>query len=450
MNYDRTRIYAVAGRPILHSRSPEMFNAAFASVPVDAVYTRLTAPCVEDVIRIVREAGFSGLNITSPFKESVIPLLDNISEEARVVGAVNTVLVNEGRFTGHNTDVEGVREALRCHGVSPFGKRAVVIGAGGAARAALCALRSEGAEVVVANRTFHKAAGLAEEFGCRATPLQKVARDLREDSILISAVPALEETVLPSIPGRFTVLDGRYASETTLCAEARRRGCMVIDGREWLLFQGAAAFRLFTGLEAPLEAMRAALYRRCQGDRRNGDRNVAFVGFMGTGKSSVAAETAKRAGMTFIDIDGAIEEEAGCVVFRIFSERGEAAFRDMEEREIHRIRPDSQVVIACGGGAVLRPQNRETLKNDCTVIWLWAGMETVRERIDTDGKRPLYRSDDSAVIRQMLADRLSLYASVSDLVISSENGTPADIAESVLKELSLHKIDGEKDRKASR
>ena len=162
------KIFASTGKPIMQSASPQMHNTGFAACGgINAVYTRLAADSMEEALEAARQIGMSGLNVTAPFKESACKLADSLDADAAATGAVNTLLIaKSGKTRGFNTDVEGVRSALASAGVELSGAAAVVLGAGGAARAAAYALCKSGASVTVANRTVGKAKEIASRFGC--------------------------------------------------------------------------------------------------------------------------------------------------------------------------------------------------------------------------------------------------------------------------------------------
>ncbi len=428
----KTKIFAVAGDPVLHSMSPAMLNAAFAERAIDAVYIRLAASRAEEILNCANEMGLAGFNVTSPFKEEIVPLLDDVDDLARRIGAVNTVVLDQGRTKGYNTDAEGVVDALVAAKVRLSGSKAIVIGAGGAAKAAIFGLLSEGAEVTVINRTLEKAQVLAEKTGCMVSRLEDIEKELVNTDILVSCVSSGQRFIEPRLLREgLAVLDANYSTETFLVKDATERGCRVVDGREWLLFQGAGAFRHFTGAEPPLTAMRKVLRER-QSLRR---RNIAFVGFMATGKSTVARVVSEKADLPLIDIDVEIERKARTSIREIFENKGEEAFRRMERAEIRRIGRAEKAIIACGGGAVLNEKNRASLKKNCIVVWLWADAGSILRRVGGNGDRPLLneRRDESAV-KKLLHERLPLYARCSDLVVRSENSEPEEIARKVYEE----------------
>jgi len=425
-------IYAVAGNPIMHSRSPMMFNAAFRVLSIDATYTRFAARDAEEAAECMRTIGIAGLNITSPFKEEIMQYLDWIDDKAALIGAVNTVVNRDGILLGFNADWIGVRDAFIENGTSLSGKKAIVIGAGGAARAAVHALISEGSDVVVCNRTPEKAEKITRDKGCRMATLNSLDKEMTDADILISCLPTVSDHVVPSssLHKGIIVLDANYGSETVLLRDARAKGCTIIDGREWLLFQGAAAFTCFTGLEAPCSVMREQLYAQAG----NGKRSLALIGFMASGKTTVAQELGQRFGCTTIDIDKEIELTTGCTICDLFATKGERAFRDLEKESVARIPGLSGAVIACGGGAILDANNRVIIKNNCHVVWLWADPKSIAARVGNKNVRPLLFGSDEKGIDEMLKGRLFFYALTSDVIMRTDNRSATDIAERIENE----------------
>ncbi|OGO40796.1 MAG: shikimate dehydrogenase [Chloroflexi bacterium RBG_16_57_9] len=271
----------IMGWPIEHSLSPAMHNAAFAALGLDWVYVPLpVAPDqVREAVQGLRALGFVGASVTIPHKQAVMPWLDEMSAAARAIGAVNTLVVRDGRLLGENTDWLGFLASLREAGVEPAGRRALVLGAGGAARAVVYALASVGAKVVVVNRTHARAEKLVEELsqipGVKALAgrLHPLAAeglvpgelDLVVNTTSVGMWPRADESPWPEgvpLPAAAVVCDLVYNPlETQLLKSARSSGCRVIDGLGMLVHQGAAAFELWTGVEAPVKVMREELMR---------------------------------------------------------------------------------------------------------------------------------------------------------------------------------------------
>lgn len=268
------------GDAVRGSLSPRIHNAAFAALGLNWCYVAfpVTRDRLGDALRGLPALGIAGANITVPHKEAALAYLDETTDDARAIGAVNTIQVAGGRLIGHNTDGGGLLDALRWDGaVSVADTRAVIMGAGGAARAAAFALAGAGAaSVVIANRNWDRAASLAgivrrsfPRCPVDATALDGhgVASALREASLVIQATTlggGAQRTVSPVDPaalhsGLF-VMDMIYdPRETVLLREARARGCRTLGGLAMLVYQGARAFEIWTGRGAPVGVMRDAV-----------------------------------------------------------------------------------------------------------------------------------------------------------------------------------------------
>jgi shikimate dehydrogenase len=260
-----TRVVAVIGDPVEHSRSPAMHNAAFAALGLDWVYVAFPVPRGEGTaaVRAVRVLGMAGLNVTMPHKADAAAACDEMAPAATALGAVNTVVARpDGALVGHSTDGEGFLRALADEDVIPSGRRCLVLGAGGAARAVAHALGGAGADVTVAARredAARSAAALAP--GGNAVTLDDVPVETFD--LVVNATPLGMHDEPPPIdvarirPEQF-VYDTVYPGETPLLIEARRRGAGAAGGLGMLVHQGALSFELWTGGTPPLDVMRRA------------------------------------------------------------------------------------------------------------------------------------------------------------------------------------------------
>ncbi len=257
----------VCGWPIAHSRSPAMQNAALAALGLDDWrYQRLPVPPdrFAETVRALPAAGFAGVNVTIPHKEAALAVADDASDTARAVGAANTLTFAHGRLEADNTDVAGLLAALPPD--QPEGRTALVLGAGGAGRAAAYALlRAGAADVMVWNRTPERAERLCAELGGRAVTVPDTTADLVVQCTSVGLHPDGDPFKrLPLRADAFTattcVVDMVYTSGgTAFLQAARRRGSVVVDGLEILVGQGAAALERWTGRPAPRDVMRAAV-----------------------------------------------------------------------------------------------------------------------------------------------------------------------------------------------
>lgn len=273
----KTRLLAVIGAPIAHSLSPIIQNAALHAAGLDYVYAALPvrADALASAVRGLYDAGIAGFNVTIPFKTAIIPLMDALSEDARRIQAVNTVVVEDGRLVGHNTDVAGFLAGFAERGIALTGKNAVLIGAGGAARAALWGLLRSGAHsVVIGVRSVDKGTTLAVDFASDGDVLALAFDDpafisaLNAADILVQTTPlgmtphteAMPPVNVSMINPSAVVYDLIYTpAETRFLREARARGCETINGETMLVAQGAEAFHLWTGKRPDVELMKRVL-----------------------------------------------------------------------------------------------------------------------------------------------------------------------------------------------
>ena len=270
----KTKVCGIIGDPIEHTMSPVMHNAAFKNKGIDYVYLafRVKKEELGKAIEGMRALDIRGLNITIPHKVTVIPFLDELDPLADKIGAVNTIVNDNGVLRGYNTDATGFLQALLERGIEPKGKSVVILGAGGASRAISFILAERGSSLVILNRTWDKAKicadRISETFQRKATALklnrENLAAALSQADILVNATsigmsPNINETPVTSNllkPG-LVVFDIVYNPiKTRLRREAEAAGATVISGLDMLVWQGALAFEKWTGLKAPVELMR--------------------------------------------------------------------------------------------------------------------------------------------------------------------------------------------------
>lgn len=263
----------VIGDPVEHSISPAMQQPALDALSIPATYERWHTPLetLPERIRSLRAPDVLGANVTVPHKEQVLPLVEEISDLARRAGAVNTISNRNGRLLGDNTDVYGLGRSLALHSDRLHGCRAVVLGAGGAARAVVLSLEIVGAgQISVLNRTVERAERLRDELA--PAPVIALATDspaadeaIRDADLLINATAIgwkrgeipLAAHRIEAFPNDALVVDITYR-DTDLLDAARARGLRTLDGLEMLVFQGARSLEIWTGLEPPVEIMMAA------------------------------------------------------------------------------------------------------------------------------------------------------------------------------------------------
>jgi len=271
----KTRVCAIIGDPVEHSLSPVMHNAAFKKLGLNLVYVAFTVTSTELKTAVLgaKSLGLKGLNVTMPHKNAVMNYLDAVDSTAKSIGAVNTVLNNQGKLIGYNTDGSGAMIALQENGVDPEEKKLVLLGAGGAAKAIAYQAAQDVEELVILNRTPEKAKKLAEalkSFGAKVKAGTLSSKVLEEElpttDILVNATsvgmpPDVDISPVPSdlLHSDLSVMDIIYNPlETKLLKDAKSAGAKVVSGIEMLLYQGAVAFEIWTNCPAPVEVMREA------------------------------------------------------------------------------------------------------------------------------------------------------------------------------------------------
>lgn len=248
----QTKLYGIIGNPVCHSLSPTIHNGAFRRMGLNAVYLAFEVKDLKEAISGIRELGLRGVSVTLPFKNQIIPFLDNVEEVAGKIKAVNTLLHEGEKLTGYNTDWRGALEALE-EKVDLNGKRVVLLGAGGAARAIGFALKTRACEVIISNRTRDRGVRLAKELRCVHQPLSSI--EGVDANVIINATsagmyPNDEENLIPRKVLRegMTVMDIVYHPlQTKLLRKAEERGCQTINGLEMLARQGTRQLEIWTG-----------------------------------------------------------------------------------------------------------------------------------------------------------------------------------------------------------
>lgn len=396
--------YGLIGAKLGHSFSAEIHRE------IGGYDYRLTELAPEEVPRFLREGSFKGINVTIPYKQTVMPYLDEMSETARRIGSVNTIVRGkDGKLRGYNTDYAGFRDMLRRAGMNPAGKKCLVLGSGGASKTAVTCLKDLGAaEVIVISRNgennyqnldWHRDARLL----INATPVGMYPNN--------GAAP-VELAALPELEG---VADLIYnPARTALLLEAERRGIPAVNGLYMLTAQAREACGLFLGKSIP-----EAETERVTGILARKTVNIVLIGMPGCGKTTVGRILAQRTGRQLVDTDEMIEEKAGLSCGEIIRQRGEDAFRSLETDAMREAGKLTGVILATGGGAVTRPENRDLLRQNGLLFHLDRGMDD-----STLGPgRPL--SDSREKWEQLYRTRKPLYEAWRDALISNRQAEEA-------------------------
>jgi len=420
----KTKLFAVAGKPILHSKSPNIFNAEFKLSNTDAVYSRMAADSGKEILFLTKEIGIKGLNITAPFKEEIIPLIDEIDKHAKGIGAVNTIKLKNNKVYGTNTDFLGVIKSLKNKNIDINNKKVVVLGAGGAAKAAVYGLKLKNASITLINRTINKGETLANEFNINFKPLNELNNELKNADIFISTPPSSLDLITPdSLSGKPVVLDANYKF-STLIQMANKAGCTTIDGLQWLLFQAVSGYRFMVEKEPNIKGLEIGIKST---DNFNTVNNISLCGFMASGKTLIGKSLSRVSGLSFVDTDLEIEKKENLTISEIFEKYGENHFRKLETTVINNILKSNHQLVSLGGGAVLSLKNRKTIKQHSRSIWLFSDVNSTVSRIK-DSTRPLLKEDNiNEKAKDLLDLRKAYYAKTSDLIINTSNATRKNI-----------------------
>lgn len=358
---------------------------------------------------------FDGLNVTIPYKKTVIPYCDELTEAAKSIGSVNTIVKRpDGTLLGHNTDYDGIMWLLKNAGAQVKGKKAVVLGTGGASLTVQAALRNLGAApVVVISRSGED-------------NYENIARH-SDAKILINATPVgmyPKTGVSPVNLDVFTALEGVFdvvynPAKTQLLLEAEKRGIPCANGLGMLVAQAKAACERFTGQPVADEKVYTI-----KAEMERNTRNVMLIGMPGSGKSTVGAALAESLGRRLVDVDERIVEMAGCSIPEIFAKDGEEGFRQIEHQALCEVSKESGLVIATGGGVVTRPENLDPMRQNSLIVWLLRDTALLPK----DG-RPLSQANS---LTEMFKVREPLYRAAADC-IADNNGSLEDTVKQILE-----------------
>ena len=361
----------------------------------------------EELDAFMRARDFCGINVTIPYKTDVIPYLDELSDLAQAVGAVNTVVNRGGKLYGDNTDVWGLISLIRRLTPDLSGKTVLILGTGGTSRAALAAAKELRAEKAVrVSRTGRDGALTYEE----------AYRDLSDADFLVNTTPV---GMFPHA-GKSPIDLSRFPR---LLLDARALGIHAENGLYMLTSQAMRSAELFTG-EPIDERVTEKIYTELLSEKRN----VVLIGMPGSGKSTVGRRLAKQLGRPFRDTDEEIVARAGKPIPEIFRDEGEGAFRDLESAVVADLSQYGGAVIATGGGAILRQENLDALRQNGALVHLDRPLDDLIPTSD----RPL--SDDAEKLRALYAVRDPLYRAAADLTVPVR-GTPENVTDIILEKL---------------
>ena len=383
------------GRHLSHSYSPQI-HAMLGNYSYG-----LFEKEPEELESFLRSGDWDGINVTVPYKKDVIPYLDELSPIAQKLGAVNTVIRRNGKLIGHNTDYFGFLTMVRSSGLEISGKKALVLGSGGASNTAVAVLEELGAKVTVISRTGKSHYGNLHLH--------------RDAALLVNTTPVgmfphngkspVNLEMLPNLEG---VLDVIYnPARTQLLLDAEKRGLLAVNGLLMLVAQAKEASEWFTG-----QAIDDSIIAKIHQKLRQQMENIVLIGMPGCGKSTVGKALAAQLGKNFTDADLITEEIAGMPIPEIFDRFGEDIFRNYETAALSKLGMLSGLVIATGGGCVTMERNYPLLHQNSMIVWLKRNISS----LPTDG-RPLSQQQK---LSEMYQTRKPLYEAFADYEINND------------------------------
>ncbi len=401
------------GHPLGHSWSPQIH--AFL-IHEDYAKWDLQEDQLADFLQ---KRDFDGINVTIPYKQAVIPMLDALDPAAEKIGAVNCIVNTNGRCTGYNTDAIGFRDMILAHGIDVQGKHTALLGTGGASKAVGYALEQLGAQVQLVSRQAKEGCITYEQLYQEADTYQ----------YLVNVTPV---GMYPNTNGcvvdlkKFTKLAGvidivANPLRTKLMFEAKMLGIPCIGGFEMLVRQAFAADELFTGKKLDFSANDA-----CMKYLYGLKRNIVLIGMPTSGKSTLAKMLSEQTHRDVIEMDDEIEKRLGTSIKECFASKGETYFRQVEQETAEALQNTEHCILSCGGGVIKNEDTMRALSQNGIVIWIQRNLHAL---FATDS-RPL--TGDETYMKKLYEERKDLYQKYSDAVVVND-GSLEEAVEKIKK-----------------
>ena len=390
--------YGCIGKKLTHSFSKEI-HAKLADYSYELIEL-----AEDEIAPFFAKKDFAAINVTIPYKQTVIPYMDWVSDIARRIGAVNTIVNRDGRLYGYNTDYYGMKALIERVGIDLAGKKVLVLGTGGTSRTARVVAADLGAaQVLTVSRRKSDAYITYEE----------AVSDHGDADVIINTTPSGMYPDCGSKPidisrfkGLSGVIDAVYNPlRTNLVLDARQRGIKAEGGLYMLVMQAVVAVERFLDTTIQKE-LADRVFASVYGSKEN----VVLTGMPGSGKSTVGRQLGME-GFTLVDTDAEIEKRCGCSIREWIAEKGEASFRDLETEVIREVAKVSGRIISTGGGAILREENVRCLKQNGKLFFLNAELS----RLEATDSRPL--SDTREKLERLYGERMEIYRATADVTV---------------------------------
>lgn len=417
--------YGLIGKTLVHSYSKEIHEA------LGRYQYQLFSLAEDEMPDFINARDFRGLNVTIPYKKDVIPLCDEVTDLARGIGAVNTLFWKNASGTGssesisqknkilvgHNTDYEGFLYAASRAGIDFEGKGVLILGTGGTSlMARRAAADQNAAKIYIASRhpeTDPPSGSEIQDAGILSTVSYDQLPEIADSiDVIVNTTPVgtfpnnMQQVIrLKDFPGCQAVIDVIYNPfKTALLLEAEKLGLKYTNGLPMLVAQATAAAGYFLGTPGAFQKENQRIIKSMK--QRMG--NIVLIGMPGTGKSLIGKFLAELTGKTLQDTDAKIEEEAKMTIPEIFEKEGESGFRDRESAICKKLGKERNLIIATGGGAILRPENVDALRQNGTLVHITRSID----KLPTRG-RPLSKNIET--LKKMEAQRMPLYKAAADI-----------------------------------
>ena len=390
--------YGCIGKKLTHSFSKEI-HSRLADYKYDLIELS-----EEEIPSFFEKKDFEAINVTIPYKQTVIPYLHSISDVAKRIGAVNTIVQKDGKLYGYNTDYYGMQALIERVGLSLQGKKVLVLGTGGTSKTAKVVAHDLGAvEILTVSRTKSENYITYEDAILLHSDAEIIINTTPSGMYPDCASKPIDISQFPSLEG---VIDAVYNPLcTNLILDAKGKGIKAEGGLYMLVMQAVVAVEKF--LDVKIEKSEAdRVFAEILGQKEN----VVLTGMPGSGKSTVG-KLLNIDGYTFVDTDEEIEKRCGTSIKELIGSKGEGYFRDFEAEVIRDVSSKSGLIISTGGGAVLREENVRNLKRNGRIFFICANPSRLRATSD----RPL--SDTADKLARLYAERMDIYKSTSDVTV---------------------------------
>ena len=378
----------------------------------------------EEVRPFIEKREFTGINVTIPYKQTVMPFLDEISDKAKAIGAVNTIVNKHGRLYGYNTDFYGMTAMLGKYGIELKNKKVLVLGTGGTSKTANAVAKHLGAkEILTVSRTKTENTVTYEEARGEHSDAQVIINTTPVGMFPHGDEKPVDISLFPDLTG---VADAIYNPlRTNLVLDALEKGIPACGGLYMLSAQGVMASALFRDIPCD-----SPLVEKAFAQVENSKKNIVLTGMPTSGKTSVGTLVAEKTGRAFYDTDEITEDIIGMPIPDYIKKYGEAAFREKEKLAVRKASQYAGAVLATGGGAVMNEENVRALRRNGTLVFL----NRPFEKLTAAGDRPL--SDSYEKLAKMYETRLPVYMKSADIVIDGDV-TVQEAAHAVIKEMKL-------------